>query len=280
MRFSKLVIATLLSALTYNAGAQSCCKKPEGMQALALNKSFKDAHEAPIPFAYSASKGDMITFKTEGGKDGNAFYVPADETTDKVLIVVHEWWGLNDYIKREAERWQQLLGGKVAVYAIDLYDGQVATDADMAGKIMGGLTPERGAAIVKGVLNKIGKDKKIATIGWCMGGSWSFTASVLAGKEATGCVMYYGFPEQDEKKIKPLKTDVLYIYGTQDNFIKQADVETLGKRVMAGGHKFEMHSYNAVHAFANPSNPKHDATAAAEAQVFALKFLNSHLLGH
>ncbi len=275
-----LLLATLLCPVTTNIYAQSCCYKPLGknMKALALNKSFKAAHEAPLPFNYTPEKGGaMITYKVAGGADGNAFYVPADESTDKILIVVHEWWGLNDYIKREAERWQKMLGGKVAVYAVDLYDGKVASLPDEAGKLMEGLDAKRGEAILKGLLQKIGGGKSIATIGWCMGGTWSFNATLAAGSQAAGCVMYYGFPEKDSKRIKTLKTDVLYNYGALDNFIKEPDVKQFGKEVVAAGHKFTFHSFNAVHAFANPSNPKFDAKAADEAQGYALKFLKEKL---
>ncbi len=278
-KISALFVAFLLLFVSNNTFAQSCCKKPTGnsMQALALNKEFKASHLAPLPLHYAPESGSMITFPTAGGADGNAFYIPAKGTSNKVLIVVHEWWGLNDYIKREAERWQKLLGDDVAVYAVDLYDGHVAATPDEAGKLMGTLTPQRGDAILKGLVEKIGKGKKIATIGWCMGGSWSFTASVLAGSEAAGCVMYYGFPEKDMSRIKPLKADVLYIRGSQDGFIKEADVNELGKKVKSLGHTFEMHSFDAAHAFANPSNPKYDVKAAGEAQELALKFLKKKL---
>ena len=273
----KIFITLLVAALfiVSNAGAQSCCKKPIGnsMQELALNKSFKASHEAPLPFSYTAEKGEMMKVSTKGGPDANVFYIPADGTTDKVLIVVHEWWGLNDYIKREAEQWQKMLGGNVAVYAIDLYDGKVGATPDEASKIMSSLDPKRAEAIINGVIQKIGKDKHIATLGWCMGGSWSFTASVLAGNEAAGCVMYYGFPEKDMSRIKPLKADVLYIRATRDANIKESDVLTLEKNVKSVGRKFSLYKFDAVHAFANPSNPKYDVKAATEAQAITLKFL-------
>ena len=118
---------------------------------------------------------------------------------------------------------------------------------------------------------------KITTLGWCFGGGWSFTASVLAGNEAAGCVMYYGFPEKDMNRIKPLKTDVLYIRGSQDNFIKEPDVKELEKNVKSIGHNFSLYSFDAPHAFANPSNPKYNAKDAAEAQDFSLKFLKEKL---
>jgi carboxymethylenebutenolidase len=275
-----LLLVLFKGTTANNIYAQSCCAKPAGkdMKSPALNKSFKAAHEAPLPLNYTPEKGGtMISYKIAGGADGNAFYVPAEEQTDKILIVVHEWWGLNDYIKREAERWQQLLGGRVAVYAADLYDGKVASSPDEAGKLMGALDAKRGEAILKGLIQKIGAGKSIATIGWCMGGSWSFNATLAAGSQAAGCVMYYGFPEKDTKRIKTLRTDVLYNYGLKDNFIKEPDVKQFGKEVEATGHKFTFHTFDAVHAFANPSNPKFDSKAAEEAQGYALKFLKEKL---
>ncbi|MES2702256.1 MAG: dienelactone hydrolase family protein [Bacteroidota bacterium] len=266
------VLCTQLSAI-----AQSCCTKPTGMQALAMSKSFKASHAAPLPLHYTPQSGKMITFPVTGGAAGNAFYIPADEATDKVLVIFHEWWGLNDYIKREAETWHKLLGGKVSIYAADLYDGKVATNAETAGKLMGGLQQKRGEAIVKGALASVGKDKRIATLGWCMGGSWSFTASVLAGSQAAGCVMYYGFPEKDMARIKPLKCDVVYIYGAKDEHIKITDVHEFEKKVQQAGRSITMYSYDAVHAFANPSNPNYDARSAGEAQNAALSFLHEKL---
>ena len=276
---SHIFLGTLLIFAANTLNAQSCCKKPTGndMKALALNKSFKAAHEAPLPLEYAPQKGSMVHFPVKGGADGNAFYVPADESTDKVLLVFHEWWGLNDYIKREAENWQKYLGGHVAVYAIDLYDGKVATTPDEAGKLMNNLDAKRGEAIINGVLNKIGKDKKVATIGWCMGGSWSFTASMLAGSQVSGCVMYYGFPEKDDARIKAMNANTLYIYGTKDNFIKKQDVMDLGNKIIKNGRSFTFQSYDAVHAFANPSNPKYDEKAAGEALQLAMAFLKGQL---
>ena len=83
-------------------------------------------------------------------------------------------------IKREAERWQGLLGN-VDVYAVDLYDGQVATDQARASKLSSSLNKKRAENIIKGVLAASGKDKRVATLGWCMGGTWSLNAALLAG---------------------------------------------------------------------------------------------------
>lgn len=270
-----LFAACLLSAvmfLSHPIFAQSCCT-PGQWPLLAMNDDFKEAHLVPEPFNYTPAKGSMIQFETvDAGKPGNAFYIPSDEPTNHILFIFHEWWGLNDYIKQEAEKWQKDLGN-VDVYAIDLYDGKIATDQKTASEYSSKLDNKRAENIIKGALKKAGNDKLVATLGWCMGGTWSFTATLLAGNNAAGCVMYYGFPEKSEKKIKTLQADVLYVWASQDNFITKNDVGEFQKAVEATGKKFTWHTFDAAHAFANPSNPKHDKLAAAQADAYALKFL-------
>ena len=261
------------------AQAPSCCEKPLGNDILAMAKTeaFRAAHEDPIPFTFQSDKGSMVQFETLDGTKGNAYYIPAKAPTTKVLLIFHEWWGLNDYIKQEAVRWQELLGD-VDIYAVDLYDGKVAATKEEASKLSSGLDKTRTDNIIKGALVNAGKDVQIATLGWCLGGSYAFTASVFAGMQASGCVMYYGFPETDKKRIKPLKTDVLFIWASQDNFIKRPLVEALQTEVKNTGHKLTIETFDAAHAFANPTNPKHDVAASAKAEALSVTFLKEKLL--
>jgi len=276
MRFVFSVLCMVIPFLRGNA--QSCCEKQMDMQLLALNVDFKALHAAPEPFEYTPKAGsEMIRFPTPDGKQGGAFYVPSPKPANKVLIIFHEWWGLNDYIKQEAERWQEKLGGNIDVYAIDLYDGKVGTTPDEAGKLMHALTQQRGDAIIKGLLQKIGSNKKIATLGWCMGGSWSFTGAVAAGRQCVGCVMYYGFPEQDTKRIRPLQADVLYVRGDKDKSIPENAVLGFQQLVQATGQSFSLHRFDAPHAFANPSNPAYDKKLVATAEALTLAFLKKKL---
>ena len=269
-----LLLTAFIAAAFLQANAQGCCEKQIDMQLLALNADFKALHAAPEPFDYTPKAGsEMIQFSTPDGRQGGAFHVSSNKPTNKVLIVFHEWWGLNDYIKQEAERWQEKLGGTIDVYAVDLYDGKVGTSPDEAGQLMHGLTKQRGDAIIRGLLQKIGSGKKIATLGWCMGGSWSFTGAVAAGRQCVGCVMYYGFPEQDEDRIKPLQADVLYIRGDKDKSIPESAVDKLKKQVEAGRHGFMLVHFDAPHAFANPSNPAYNKEMVAKAEEITLAFL-------
>jgi carboxymethylenebutenolidase len=96
-----------------------------------MNDKFAATHEAPLPFKLAQPKGEMIFFLTKDSLNGSAYYIKANKPTKKVLFVFHEWWGLNDYIRQEAETFATEMSD-VEVYAIDLYDGQAATDVPTA----------------------------------------------------------------------------------------------------------------------------------------------------
>jgi carboxymethylenebutenolidase len=256
------------------AQKNSCCSisVTDKNAMLAMNEEFAKTHLAPEPFKFENGQGAFRSFKTPDGMTGRAYVIKAEKPTDKVLFVFHEWWGLNDYIKQEAEKWKTELGD-VDVYAIDLYDGEVATTTDEAQKLMGSMKEERAKAIIQGAIESLNGRAKIATIGWCFGGAWSLQAALLASKHAVGCVMYYGMPEQDLKKLKTLHCDVLGIFGTQDKFINPDVVKTFEGNMLKAGKRISVHSYDANHAFANPSNPKYNKQFAEDAHQKALVYL-------
>jgi carboxymethylenebutenolidase len=273
-------IFILLTLLYGSVSAQtlSCCSPSvnDRNQMLAMNEGFAKTHLAPAPFVLEGGKGSMIIFKTPDGKTGKAYAIKNDKPTDKVLFVYQEWWGLNDYIKQVAEKYKEELGD-VNVYAIDLYDGQVATTAPEAQKLMGGLKEDRAKAIINGAIDMVGKNAKIASIGWCMGGAWSMQSALLEGKQAVGCVMYYGMPEKNMDRLKTLNCDIIGFFGTQDNYINPDVVKQFEADMKKAGKKLEVHSYDAVHAFANPSNPKYDKVHADDAHAKALAYLKGKL---
>jgi carboxymethylenebutenolidase len=277
----KKILLPLLLLLYISAVAQhpkSCCSisATEQFAMLGSSEEFAALHPDPIPFNFIPAKGTMITFPTMDGKDANAFEVKSGKPTDNWIIMIHEWWGLNDYIKQEAEKLQREVGN-VNILAIDLYDGKVATTAADAQKFMGELKQERAVAILKGAIADAGQMAQIYTIGWCMGGGWSLQAALLAGKQANGCVMYYGMPEKDVNKLKNLNCDVLGLFAKKDDYITPEIVAQFEKDMKAAGKKIIVKEYDAVHAFANPSNPKYDKEAAADAHDLVLDFLKARI---
>jgi carboxymethylenebutenolidase len=268
----------LLYAATVYAQNYSCCMASVNHQnnLLAMNESFASLHLTPEPFTLENPKGSMITFKTPDGKEGHAYFLKSGAPTDRVLFVYHEWWGLNDYIKQEAEKLQAELG-EINVYAIDLYDGKVAATVPDAQKLMGDMKEERSKAIIQGAISFVGKKARIASIGWCMGGAWSLQSALLEGKQAVACVMYYGMPESDVKKLKTLHCDVLGIFALQDGFITPAIVKQFEANMQSVGKKVTVHNYDSFHAFANPSNPRYNKEYAADAHAKALAYLKERL---
>ena len=268
-----LLIALLAFQFSY-AQTKSCCA-PSSTQEFAMlskDESFVASHLSPLPFVLEGGKGKMISIKTAGAK-ANAYEVKAAKPTKNYLFVIHEWWGLNDYIKREAERLQKELGN-LNVIAIDLYDGQIATDADSAGKIMSNIKDERAREIINGVIKYVGKDAKISTIGWCFGGGWSLQAALMCKTQAAGCVVYYGYPELNLDKLKSLNCSVLGLYAKNDDWINPELVARFEKAMKSAGKNLTVILYDAVHAFANPSNPKYNKEAATDAHARVLEYLS------
>lgn len=241
------------------------------MAMLASDPAFQKLHEVPIPFHYEG-EGETISFPTPDGKTASGFLLKSAKKSSKWLLVYQEWWGLNDHIKQESAKLYKDLGD-VNVLALDMYDGKVSTTREEAGKLMQAATTERLNAITKGALTYVGKDAKIATIGWCFGGMLSLQSALIGQKQIVGCVMYYGKPESDVEKLKTLKTDVLGIFGTQDQGINPATVAKFEEDMKAAGKQVTVKSYDAVHGFANPSNPKYDAAATADAYKLSLGYL-------
>ncbi|GAB2952084.1 dienelactone hydrolase family protein [Hymenobacter coalescens] len=230
-------------------------------------------HDSPLPLDYAQqAAGQTVTFTTPDSSTAYGYEVRPAAPTGQYLMVVHEWWGLNDYIKREADRLAAALPG-VTVLAVDLYDGKLATDAQEASRLVQAVDNNRAKNIIRGAIAHAGPTAQVATLGWCFGGSWSLQAAMLAGKQAVGCVVYYGMPEKDVAKLKMLNTDVLGLFATQDQGISPAVVRQFQADMKKAGKQLTVHNFNAVHAFANPSNPKYDAAAAGQANTLALAYL-------
>ena len=274
----KLVVLLLLFPSILYAQQKSCCSHSasENFAMLSKDKNFETAHLSPLPLEFTPEKGAMITFESTDGKTANAFEIKSDSATNNWIFVFHEWWGLNDYIKREAERISNEVPA-ANVLAIDLYDGQTTDKAEKAQEIMQGIDDKRARAIIQGAINRAGDKAKIATIGWCFGGTWSLQASIMAGNQAAACVIYYGYPETDTEKLKSLQCGVLGIYGTKDNWITPALVTAFEKNLKDLNKKVIIKNFDAVHAFANPSNPEYDKNASIQANQLAIAYLRSRL---
>ncbi len=198
------------------------------------------------------------------------------KTMAPALLVIHEFWGLNDDMHETADR---LAGEGYAVLAADLYDGQVATEAERARELMGSLDPARATQTlvewVDWLRRAAGSNGKVGTIGYCMGGAWSLNVSLATAVDAT--VIYYGRVEKSAMELKSLKGPVLGHFGRKDTSIPPASVEAFREALSAAGKPHEIHFYEAGHAFARIGGPNHDPESAALAERRTLGFLRKHL---
>lgn len=258
---------------------KSCCTSDKDISFVKFSeeKEFRDAHQIPTSFTLIDAKGEMINYKTKDGKTANAYYIKSETKSDKYLFVFHEWWGLNDYVKKESDELKNKLGD-VNILAIDLYDGKVASNRDEAAKFMQMAEQERSKNIILGAIDFAGKNAKIGTIGWCFGGGWSIQSSIMLGKQGTACVMYYGIIDNTPGTFKELNAPVLGIFAEKDQWINPEVYGNLEKNLKSAGKKVIVKSFNADHAFANPSNTKFDENATKEAKELTIKFLIENLL--
>ena len=190
-------------------------------------------------------------------------------------MVIQEFWGLNDYIKKESDVFYDELGD-VNVLALDMYDGKATANRDSAALLMRNSKPERLENIIKAAIEYAGSNAKIYTVGWCFGGGWSLQATILAGKQASGCVMYYGRPETNMEKLKSIHCDVIGFFGNKDQGIKPEMVNTFEKNMKEAGKNISVYRYDAGHGFANPSNPIYNKEATEDAHAKAIAFLKAH----
>lgn len=280
-RISMLTACLLLAIAGFGQDNITLCHTPstEKFAMFASNKEFNAMHLMPRKYIHvSAVGGKMIEFKCADGKMANGYLIMAEKKTNNWIFVFQEWWGLNDNIKRESEDLYKDLGN-VNVLALDLYDGKMATDREKASEYMQQFKQDRGNMIVKGGLDYVGKNARVATIGWCFGGGESLLGSLMVGKQAVACVMYYGMPVDDVSKLKNLNADVLGIFGTQDKWINPEVVQKFEANMKTAGKKIIVKSYDADHGFANPSNPlgAFNEAATTDAYKHTLAFLKERL---
>lgn len=254
------------------------CLNMETQQAYKLEAStpaFAAMHPSPIVVNPENLLGKMMSFDAADGKQANAYFIAAKKKSNKYLIVIQEWWGLNDNVKMESDKYYTDLGD-VNVIAVDMYDGKVAATPDSAMKLMRGADMGRMTAIIQGSIKYAGSKASIYSVGWCFGGMWSLQTAILAGPQAKGSVMYYGRPETNMDKLKSIQCDIIGFFGNLDQSPSPAMVNDFEKNMKEAGKNLSVNRYEAGHGFANPSNPSYNAAAKEDAYTKAIAFFKAH----
>ena len=283
--FALLLTASLISWQwektqypTLEKGEVIECLNMETQQAYQLEASqskFANLHIALAVVNPADLLGTIVPFDAADGKPGQAYFIPAKKKSNKWLIVIQEWWGLNDNIKMEADQYFKDLGD-VNVMAVDMYDGKVAATPDSAMKLMRGADMNRMVALIQGAVKHAGSKASIYSVGWCFGGMWSLQTAIIAGPQAKGSVMYYGRPESNMEKLKSIQCDIIGFFGNLDQSPSPAMVNTFEANMKLAGKNLTAYKYEAGHGFANPSNPSFNAAAKEDSYAKAIAFLKAH----
>jgi carboxymethylenebutenolidase len=251
-----------------------------------MTREHADDTVEPSPAAKVAPVREVISDPrmpyTESGEKlvYGYFAAPADVFQPlPAIIVIHEWWGLNDNMRAMADR---LASQGYMVLAVDLYGGDTAESPEEARQLMLKVVenPDLAADNIKAAyefLDTAGAPR-IAAVGWCFGGGWSLQAALLLPDELDASVIYYGQVTADEDKLRPLTAPILGLFGAEDTGIEVASVESFRTALERLRKEQEIHVYPGVgHAFANPTGNNYDAEAAADAWTRTIEFLQRHL---
>jgi carboxymethylenebutenolidase len=254
------------------------CMNSETIEAYlqeAATPAFANMHPDVKQSSKEPLVGSMIQYKTSDGLLANGYFIPSKKKSKKWLIVIQEWWGLNENIKHEADKYSKDLTD-MNVLAVDMFDGKVAATPDSASKLMRAANMDRMTSIIRGAITLAGDKSSIYTVGWCFGGMWSLQTAILAGSQAKGTVMFYGRPESNMEKLKSIQCDVIGFFGNLDRSPAPAMVTEFENNMKTAGKNLATHKYEAGHGFANPSNPSFNADAASDSYTKAIAFLKSH----
>ncbi len=265
-----LVVVIALSACSHGSTPMPESHRPSDTGAVD-ETAFKALHEPPTDGKSVVLHGQTIALA--GGKA--YLSVPPGPGPFPGIVVIHEWWGLNENIEHWADR---LASAGWAAVAIDLYAGKILKTPDDAMAAMNAVDETAASATIASAIDFLKTDPRVratkrAVIGWCFGGGWSLQTA-LAHPELDGAIIYYGQLETDPGKLAAIKGKVLGVFGNLDQGIPPTSVDAFDAGLTHAKVPHEIFRYDAPHAFANPSNPKYVEPAAADAWIHVLAFLD------
>ena len=266
----------------YHRRLNNVLRIPQFLSALLvlLLAAYAQAAAAVAATPATTPAGETVHFPSQGESVRGILYKPAGAGPFPAIVVIHEWWGLTDWVQQQAADLAQQ--GYVAL-AVDLYRGQSATDPEMAHELMRGLPQDRGvgyltAAVAYLKTRKDVQDERIGAVGWCMGGGFALQLAI-AEPTLRAVAINYGALDSDPTQLKKIHAQVLGNFGALDRGITSEDVQAFAKEMAALGHPVNVKEYaDAGHAFQNPNNktgyrPQDTTDADQRMQTFFAKTL-------
>jgi carboxymethylenebutenolidase len=231
---------------------------------------------------YYGSSSGYLVYPTSSSR-GNATTIEAQQQKLPAVVMIHEWWSLNDNIKDMAN---ELASEGYVVLAADLFNGEVATDPSQARELSSsvGDSPEQAITNLQSAVQYLGSlpnvnSSRIASLGWCFGGGQSLQLALNSDqKPLAATILYYGNLVNDTNELSKIKWPVLGIFGDQDQSISVESVNQFEQALNQTGITNEIYIYPGVgHAFANPSGDNYAPEETADAWQKTLAFLNKYV---
>jgi carboxymethylenebutenolidase len=225
-----------------------------------------------MPGMTQVQAGDIIQIVRPDGHTAPGQVFPASDPKAPAVVLIQEWWGLNDQIRGVARR---IADAGYNVLIPDLYRGKLASDADEAKHLMGDLDfPDALFQDLAGAVHTAKEHHgKVATLGFCMGGALSLAAAIHL-QELTSAVVFYGIPPAELADPAKLRVPLLAHFADHDDWCTPDAVRKLEDELRYSTSEYEIHRYAAQHAFFNEARPEvHDPEAATTAWRRTLAFL-------
>lgn len=245
-------------------------------------------HEGDRPVANASAelgtaaeaKGESVTYATVNGQQVTGYLAHPEDTVSggPGVILIHEWWGLNDNIRMMADK---LAAQGYTALAVDLYYGKEAESPDQAGKYAGSVNEKEAIDNLTQAYDYLTSKQdvgKVGVIGWCFGGGWSLQTALALPDKIDATVIYYGRLVTEADQLKKLQMPVLGLFGAEDSGIPPETVKQFESALNEAGVSNSIHIYeDAGHAFANPSGTRYVEKAAEDAWQKTTNFLKQNL---
>jgi carboxymethylenebutenolidase len=282
-----IVSLTLLAACDTGSQSSDATDTSAARQNVdAMSREHADDNGMPGPGAAIQPRRAVVAERLPYAEvDEQLFYghfaFPADMVDPLPgLIVIHEWWGLNDGIRAMADR---LAAEGYVVLAVDLFGAEAVVDPAAARAMMLSVVenPELANENIRQAyqfLADTAQAPRIGSLGWCFGGGWSLNTALLFPDELDATVIYYGQVTDNDERLLPLNVPILGLFGAEDRGIPVASVQGFEQALERLRKDYEIEIYaNAEHAFANPSGNSYNAEVAEKAWARTIEFLDMHL---
>ena len=219
--------------------------------------------------------GEMISFKRPDGGECKGYLAAAAGDRVPGVVVIQEWWGLNDQIKGVADRLAAL--GYCALVP-DLYKGKITLDAAEANHLMTNLNfGDAATQDIRGAAQQLKqKSGKVGVVGFCMGGALTVLSAMYV-PEADACSSWYGFPPEQAGDVKTIRRPLQLHLAENDQAFSPQGAKALEAKLREGKVPFESYWYNAGHAFFNEKGQNYNAECAKLAWDRTVEFFRKHL---